>query len=320
MGDLILYLAALFAPLVFALLAWRLKRTYDARAGRRRWPLLVAGNLCVLLFLVSALFFAAENYYRFWYDSTDAFGLTRTTRRWGERHQFMNNFGVRDNVQYALPKPSDRFRIIFLGDSFTVGHGVPEVEDRFLNRLRRTHGDRWEVQLLGRNGADTSHHYGAVQKAASAGYDADLFVMVYCPNDICDILPEWKEMHRKLEQHADKTNFFVQHSFAANSFYFRWIAARDPAVVPYYDTIRDAYFGPIWEQQQQRLHTVATVCRARGAAFAVVLFPFLHDLDDPKYAEIQARMVAFWQSQGVPVLDLLPLFQEHRDETLVVNR
>jgi len=320
MGDLVVYLAAFVAPFLFALLAWRTKRAYDARAGRRRWPLLIVGNACTFLFFLSLAFFIAENYYRFWYDQTETFAIARTTYRWGQRHYQLNNLGVRDNVDYFPTKQDQRQRIIFLGDSFTAGYGVPDVEDRFLNRLRRAHGNQWEVQFLGENGSDLGAHLLRAQKAVLMSYDADLFVLVHCPNDINDILPEWHAMHAHIHRHAKDRDFFVEHSYAANTFYFRWIAARDPAVTPYFDVVRDAYFGPAWERQQQRLASLAATCRTRGARFAVVLFPFLHDLDDPKSAEIQERMVLFWQSLGVPVLDLLPLLQAHKDETLVVNR
>jgi lysophospholipase L1-like esterase len=320
MGDFVVYLAALVAPVVFAFAGWRLKRAYDSRAGGRRTFFLVVGNVCVLLLLVSLLFLAAESYYRFWYDDTDAFAVTRTTVRWGQRHYRLNNFGVRDDVDYSLKKSDNRRRTLFLGDSFTAGHGVENVDDRFLNRLRRVNGDRWELHLLGENGADTGSHLLRAQKAAFMGYEADLFVLVYCPNDIHDILPERDEMIHRILQHIEGTGFFVQHSFAANTFYFRWIAVRDPAISRYYESVRDAYFGPVWETQKSRLVALAAACRAREARFAVVLFPFLQDLDDPKYQEIQARMTAFWQSQGVPVLDLLPIFAAHPDESFVVNR
>ncbi|MBX3413927.1 MAG: hypothetical protein KF708_14650 [Pirellulales bacterium] len=90
MGDLLVYLVALAAPLAFTFLAWRLKRGYDARTGRWRWPWLVAGNLCVLLALLGAMFVLAESYYRYWYDTTDNFVVAWTSRRWEQRHFRVN--------------------------------------------------------------------------------------------------------------------------------------------------------------------------------------------------------------------------------------
>ncbi|MFO0983406.1 MAG: hypothetical protein U1E76_17015 [Planctomycetota bacterium] len=48
---------------------------------------------------------AAECYYRFWYDTTDSFGLTRTTSRWFKRYYALNRMGFRDNVEYAHTRP-----------------------------------------------------------------------------------------------------------------------------------------------------------------------------------------------------------------------
>src|ERR1043166_10236465 len=99
-------------------------------------PRLAAGNALVFCFLCSLGFLGGEIYYRFIYDTTDSFNYTKVSRRWQARHYQKNAQTVRDNVNYQLRIPPVKRRITFIGDSFTAGHGVKNVEDRFANRNR----------------------------------------------------------------------------------------------------------------------------------------------------------------------------------------
>jgi hypothetical protein len=130
-------------------------RRYRLHAGRsHRWWRLISGNLIVLLFLASLVVLSAECYFRFWYDQPDSFGLMKTSKRWFERHYQANAAGWRDNVDYVLEVPAGKRRVTFVGDSFTVGHGVRDVDDRFVNLIRKAHHD-WDVHCVGLNGWDT---------------------------------------------------------------------------------------------------------------------------------------------------------------------
>ena len=98
---------------------------------------LILGNVVLLMFLVSVVFCIGETRYRFFYDSTDAFSLTMISQRWFKRHYKLNNFKSRDNVDYTHKAKPGKRRITFIGDSFTIGHGIEDPEDRFSNRIRQ---------------------------------------------------------------------------------------------------------------------------------------------------------------------------------------
>ena len=120
-----------------------------------RWRTLIVGNILVLLFLLSLLVLIAKSYYRFLYDTTDSFGLTKTTKRWFKRYYQINKSGFRDNLPVYMIKPDPtKPRITFLGDSFTAGHGIKNVDDRFANQIRKMHPEL-EVHVFAKNGWDT---------------------------------------------------------------------------------------------------------------------------------------------------------------------
>ena len=87
----------------------------------RRWT---AGNALLILFLLSVVLTSGEIYYRYFYDATDAYMMSKTSVRWQTRHYHMNTTGFRDSVEYNWRIQPGLRRITFLGDSFTAGHGV----------------------------------------------------------------------------------------------------------------------------------------------------------------------------------------------------
>lgn len=279
---------------------------------------LVSGNLVVLLFLGSLFVLAGEVHYRFFYDTTESFGLTKTTHDWLRRHFQFNNASFRDSVPYAIPLSPDRRRVTFVGDSFTAGHGVRDVEDRFVNRIRRNRSE-WDVQMLARCGWDTGHEIAYVEESVQFGYELDVVVLIYCLNDVADIVPEWSATLDRIYQSSER-GFLVSHSYLFNTMYFRWKASHDKDVADYYRFVAENYEGPVWDEQRQRLTRLRDNVEARNGRLLVVTFPFVHALGEQyPYGRIHDRLGALWESLSVPHLDLLDELQSHDAQTLVVG-
>ena len=282
---------------------------------------LLAVNALVLGGLFGVVFCGFEVYYRYYYDSTDLLGLTRISERWFERHYQNNKLEIRDNIEYTSTVDPGRKRVTFLGDSFTAGHGVADVDRRFVNLLRKRTAGRLELHAAARNGFDTAQEIGALRFLAGMGYETDVVVLVYVLNDVSDLIPAWQaNLARVYRERADEP-FLVRHSYFINKLYYQLKATRDPGVANYFTLIRDAYDGPIWEQQQARLTGLAEYCRFRNLKLLVVTFPFLQALGpDYAYAGIHRRLDRLWSELGVPHLDLLPVFASYAPEQVVVGK
>lgn len=288
----------------------------------KRVPLhkLVAGNLLVFMILLLLSCGVGEIYYRFVFDSTDSFGLSRVCARWFERHYHNNNVGARDSIDYSKRIAPGKRRVTFVGDSFTVGHGIADVERRFANILRTSLGAGCEIHVVAANGADTGQELATVMELLNAGYETDIVVLVYVLNDISDIVPEWQAILRRIYAKKPNENALLQHSYFLDTVYHRMNAARDPDVSNYFGFVRKAYDGPEWEVQQDRLAAMARQVRANGATFLVVTFPFLHAIGEAyAYGPVHEKLGALWASQGVPHLDLLPIYEPFKPEELVVG-
>ena len=128
MGDSAFYVATLGSTVLLLTASLLFIRKHSARNRQQELRLLLVGNLALLLSLLAVSFTALETYYRFLYDSTDSFGLSKAMDRWMERHYQANDWGFRDNIDYSSRRSaSSDQRITFLGDSFTAGHGIAAI-------------------------------------------------------------------------------------------------------------------------------------------------------------------------------------------------
>jgi peptidylprolyl isomerase len=309
----------LLLPFLSAAALWffarHIRRTKATGAGR-----LVLGNLLVLLFLLSLLFAAGECYVRFFYDTTDSLDYTKVSRRWFKRHWQLNKAGCRDNIEYSYRRDPHRRRISFLGDSFTVAQGVKDVEDRFANRIRRKHPE-WDIQVLAELGMDTGDELNFLQRLFSNGYQPDDVVLVYCLNDVSDMMPEWHQAAQRIFTEAAQGNWLLRDSYLVNTLYHRLRAAHDPYMSHYFEFVRGSYRGALWEQQKERLKALRDLVQTNGGRLSVVTFPFLHALGpNYEFQFMHDELDQLWRDLHVPHLDLLPIYKDLPAKTLVVGK
>jgi hypothetical protein len=320
-GNLTFALYLIGPPLAGELiLLFLLFRSGVGREGRTGGLRILAVNVVSVILLLGLMFAGGEIYYRYVYDTTDSLAYTKVTRQWVERYYVENAAGFRDNIQYSLSVEPGRRRISFLGDSFTAGHGIKSVEDRFPNILRREHPE-WEVHVLARFGADTGAELLTLKKCVDDGYQFDQVVLVYCLNDVSDLMPEWTEALDRIREDEKRGGWLRQHSFFLDIIYHRLRAASDPKMKHYYDFVQDGYRGAAWEEQKKRLTLLRDLVQAHGGRLLVVTFPFLQSIGpDYKYQFIHDELNEMWSGLGVPCLDLLPVFTSWPADKLTVNR
>jgi lysophospholipase L1-like esterase len=289
------------------------------RRGPARWRGLALGGVA-LVFFATAGFVLCETYYRFFYDQTDSFNYTLTSQRWFARHFKYNSGRFRDSVDYPDAIAPGSRRVTFLGDSFTAAHGVPDVEDRFANLIRRRH-PAWDIQVIAGNGMDTGPELATLTSMNQLHYPLDVVVLVYCLNDISDLIPSWQAVMLRLERESQHRNWLLRNSYFADAYYYRLKARFDPEIPQYYPAVLEAHRGPLWATQKERLVKLRALVEAGGGRLVVVTFPFLHALgENYEYRFVHEQLGEFWRAQNVPHLDLLPVYAPYRTAQLVVNR
>ncbi len=320
---------------LMAVFPWLLLKLRRKRASRLRTLIPPAFSLWMVLALLTAI----ELGYALCYDTTDALDVTNVSHRWFTVHvdddlkplMFEQNDGIyyRDDAEFPIV-PDDRTHICFVGDSFTFGHGVPDVADRFTNQLRTKIASRADSEALKRGyvisnlskpGTDLFWADAVIRNVAAKDWGVDHFVYVFCLNDIDACDPGFADRVNSQGKLTRAPDFFlIRDTYFFNWLYFRTQLLARPQVRDYYGYVKEFYAGPAWDRFLNLLAGVRDVCREHDVQFSIAVFPFLHNLGpDYPFQEVHTQIQAGCSDLEIPCIDLEPALNRHSNQTLTVN-
>ena len=129
----LLAMSAWIVTLVAAFYGLLRYRQSCRQKSRRLWP----ANAGLSLLMLLAAITASELGFACFADFSDTFNITNVSKRWLSIHidNERNNEGFRDRNPFMKYVSPGQKRIVFLGDSFTAGHGIKKIDDRFTDRI-----------------------------------------------------------------------------------------------------------------------------------------------------------------------------------------
>jgi lysophospholipase L1-like esterase len=222
----------------------------------------------------------------------------------------INSRGFRDQ-EYSEEKPADVFRIVMLGDSTTVGWGVPadqtvaKIMERRLNQSRVPGCHRFEVINAGVG------NYGTVQEynhylTYDRAFHPDLVILEYFIND-----PEPVPRER---------NVFL----LGQSYLLAFAVSRFDGI------LRRAGARPNWKEYYAGLYNedraglqackkalaqLAAATTADGGKLLVAILPELHEINDGyPFIREQQKIKDVLAANQVPVIDLIDGLRGHGPE------
>jgi lysophospholipase L1-like esterase len=251
-------------------------------------------------------------------------------------HKSINSHGLRDQ-ELSLVKPSNTFRILALGDSFTYGHGVRREEtyvkqlEAILNHKLGNRGIRYEVLNAGVPGYNTHQELIHLQEVGLL-YQPDVILLGFTMSDaelgffgLKNVagqnwpiqLKEWTKNHFALYQFIKlRLKRLVDRIEAAN----HDVEVGGTSVLP----IQLAAAGKTsegWELCRQSLENLAAIARDRGIPVLLIIYPFLGQLDDTHpFRESHALIARTASGYGMGVVDLLPYFTGREPSGLWVSQ
>jgi len=266
---------------------------------RRRWIKVTLFNLLFVLNVLAA---------------TALLGEIWLAENWRE-----NATGFRDDRNYKMRTPTGVKRAVIVGDSFTAGHGIAKIGDRFGNRIR-TRLPEHEVHLFAKNNWDTGTQLNTLREAVGQGYQTDLVLLAYCLNDTSDANPNWANMMSRVFKNYQPKGLFAQ-SFFFNWLYWRATLAIDPEFRNYGALATASYEGPVWEEQQRRLLAMKSLVESNGGRFVLAILPFLnYPAARYPFEDVHRKLREFGAAHGIAIVDLQSLLTEADGQSLVVNR
>lgn len=324
--GLAVWLFALACGLVALLV---LRRRSHARPKR-----LLCLNVGLSLWLFLALLTTVEGYFAFIYDQSDAFNATNVSKHWFDRHvqpeqkplRFHSGGGTlyRDDREFPMKLAPGQRHICFVGDSFTFGHGVNRVADRFSNRVRadldEAHPGKFVVSNLADAGKELHWIEELLSKIIQDRLPVDIVVYAICLNDIETFDRSYADFYHELNERAPKSPFILN-TYFPNLLYYRLQQVTSARIGGYYEHLAEWYAGHAWELMRRELDKTRQLCVDNGIDLRIVVFPFLHNLG-PEYpfAAAHLKIAEFCQETGVRMLDLRSVLEPHVADGLMVNR
>ena len=283
-------------------------------------------NIGLAVCFVLLLLVFAEFAFAVLYVQTDAFNMTNSSKRWFHLYieNQRNEFGARDKEEFVRKLPKGEKRICFIGDSFTVGHGIKNIENRFSNLIEKKLNEQYpgvyHVSNLSDPGLELVQIEGRARGILHERYQVDQIVYVMCLNDIEGFDKIFQEKLKKLGGAGFK-NFILKYSYLPNWLYFRYLQFSRKEVHDYYPHLAKSYESIAWTSFSRKLKDFVSLCQTNDVKFNVVIFPFLHDLkDDSSFVAVHQKVKKFCEQNQIHVVDLEPVMREHAEENLVVNR
>ena len=223
----------------------------------------------------------------------------------------INSHGLRDR-EYSRSKPPDVYRIVMLGDSTTLGwgvpaaHTVPKILEAELNKSPVPGYGRFEVLNAGVGNYDTVQevaHYLAYDRA----FHPDLVILQYFINDA-------EPVPREASPWLLGRSYLLAYAISRLDAAMRLTGAR-PTWKQYYAGLYEDG-RPGLEAAKQALETLAARTRADRTALLVTILPELRELDDGyPFAAQHQKIKDVLAAHQVPVIDLIEGLRGHGPES-----
>jgi lysophospholipase L1-like esterase len=224
----------------------------------------------------------------------------------------INSHGLRDR-EYSEQKPEGVYRILMLGDSTTLGWGVPldqtvaKILERDLNRKG----------IPGRTGVEVLNagvgNYGTVQEVAHYRafdrlFHPDLVVLEYFINDA---EPVPVERNPGLLGRSYLLAFTISRYDAL----LRFVGRRPPWYEYYARLYEDGQPG--LRPAEDALGELGALTRADGAGLLAAILPELHQIEGSSYRfeREQQKIKDVLAANRIPVVDLLDGLRGHGPES-----
>jgi hypothetical protein len=285
----------------------------DAKINR------IISNSATVLFSIFVICILLEVIFMFIPRSHSA-DFTLASKLWYAKYwKPINSLGFRDNEP-----TSNNHVILFLGDSFTAGHGLKSVEDRYSNivgrELNKKDG-KYTVINIGKPNADSLGEYYLMKDFLyKTRIKPEKIVLQYFGNDIEFVAQENGITWNGFKPPASMNKFSVligSGSYLLN--YIFWLSPREYLGTPYITFLHQAYNNDnILSKHKNELKLFVDYARENSIQLIVVVFPFLTDpeMSDSLFGN---TIVDFFKDNNVSVINVSSLVKDISVQERIIN-
>jgi hypothetical protein len=234
---------------------------------------------------------------------------------WGKKYwNPINKFGFRDE------EPKKRKNsVFFVGDSFTAGWGVKDIQDRFgettANELAKK-GKKINEINLGRYGADTKLEFHLFEKFIyNTGIKPDQIILQFFVNDMDKFIPKNKKCISNTENIPRWKKMVIEGSYLANyinSLYPSNNSNFKPLKeCEYSEQLKHVYSSDsLWKKEELQLNKFLNYSTKNKIPLMIVFFPFMEDLKLAKKLNIEKRINKYCIDNNIKLLNVTNYIQK----------
>ena len=226
----------------------------------------------------------------------------------------LNSLGFRGS-ECELDKPAATKRVVFLGDSFTLGWGVvlDETFSRQVETMLRGAGIACDVINMGIGNYNTTMEV-ELFKWKGLRLDPDLVVLAYFINDT-EPIPGRK---------SDLAYWIMKRSYLFAFLFDRFIrlratTSRRAEWEVYYRKLYSSENADNLAMNTRSVHELIDLCNENHISLLIANVPELHGFEDYRFSYATEYIKGLAQDADVPFIDLLVPFSEYVAESLWVS-
>ena len=245
---------------------------------------------------------------------TSGVGIGSGNERWNDKYWTpINKFGYRD---YEILINDSRPSIVFLGDSFTAGHGV-KFEETFFYSVRQSLDENYRAINLGRSGSSTlQQKHNLSELISKINPNIDTFVFQIFGNDVEDYV-KFPKIHRSILRRGLSR---VSDLFSLiDVFYIRktWVQG-------YMDSLFLSHQNQtVMTKHLIDINSITSSVKKDGAKVIFLAMPFLSNNDSLEKSEIYISKLREnfinMCSDGDYFIDVSPMARNFNDSERVVS-
>jgi lysophospholipase L1-like esterase len=225
-----------------------------------------------------------------------------------------DSVGFRDR-DYPVARVPGKRRIMLLGDSFTLGWGVP-FDSTFSKQLEKLLNDNGQPTEVINTGVGNTNTVMELEQFKEIGlrFKPDMVILMYYINDAEPTPPVVGPLKTAIVTHSYLIAFLSDQMIKLT-----------PRVNQSYDW--RAYYSGLYQPgrpglaaSRQAIDELAALCKQNGIQLVIANIPELRELKHYPFPEATAFVRRAAQQNGVPFVDLLPALVNEEPSTLWVSK
>ncbi|MGD0278965.1 MAG: SGNH/GDSL hydrolase family protein [Smithella sp.] len=232
----------------------------------------------------------------------------------------INSLGFRD-----IEPTGNNHVILFVGDSFTAGHGLKSVDDRYSNivgtELNKKE-KKYNIINIGKPNLDSKDEYDVMRNFIyMTRIEPEKIILQYCGNDIEGAAMNNGLIFGGFHPPPDMNKFLIfigSGSYLLN--YIYWSFPREYLGAPYINFLTEAYKNDyILSKHEDDLGLFVDYARENSAQLIVVVFPYLDNIEmsDSLYVN---NIVNYFKARNVSTINVSQLVKYMPVPERIVNK